>query len=333
MARSGIVYGASGSFKTTAIAHLAHYIAETTGKCTLLLSADGGGWEPCREEVTAGMIRPFRIDADVIPLPIVRKVSQGYWPENPDETDIAQVNFIPISWDEVGCIAVEGITSLGTMLMRHCADKNLRTGEEGVSKFAQPIRVSGQIVNESFAQNSRGHFGFVQNQTYSIVMNFQSLPLAYFFMSGHEKRYTDDGEAQCGIAAPGKAITPMIPSWFGDCIHAQDYKESYKVKVPDGKGGMVDEESVRIRCRYYYQKHIDPATGLVYDAKPRVTHSKVHDLEKRFPGGFFIPTPESGFDEYLRVVDELAKDAAQSDKLKDWRAKLDAKMGRRAAAK
>jgi hypothetical protein len=57
----------------------------------------------------------------------------------------------------------------------------------------------------------------------------------------------------------------------------------------------------------------------------------VGELAKRFPGGFFVPTPDQGFDQYLRVVDELAKDAAQSDKLKDWRQKMDAKLGRKAA--
>jgi hypothetical protein len=334
MARSGIIWGPSGSFKTTAVAHMSHYIAETTGKATLLLSADGGGWEPCQEEVTAGMIRPYRVDSQTIPLPIIRKVSQGYWPENVDEPDISKVNFLPVNWDEVGAIAVEGITSIGTMLMRHYADKNIKSGEEATSRFAQPIRVNGEISNEWFAQNSKGHYGGVQNQLYSMVMNFQSLPLAYFLMSGHEQRYTEDGEALCGVKAPGKAITPMIPSWFGDCIHAQDYKEVVKVKVPDGKGGTVDEDKVEIHARYYYQKHWDPATGVVFDAKARVTHSKTLELVKRFPGGFFVPTPNNGLDIYLRTVDELAKDAAQSDKLKNWRQKMDAKrMGRSAVAK
>jgi hypothetical protein len=329
MADSGCIYGPSGSWKTTAVAHMARYIAEVTGKATLLLSADGGGWKSCEEEILAGMVRPYRVNADVIPLPIVRKVSQGYWPENPNEEDVSQVNFIPVSWDEIGAIAVEGITSLGTMLMRHCADKNLKTGEEGASRFAQPIRVMGQIGQEVFTQNSRGHYGFVQNQLYSLVRNFLSLPVKYVLFTAHEKRYTEDGELQCGVAAPGKAITPMIPSWFGDCIHAQDYKIAQKVKI-DG----VDEDTIRIKCRYYFVKHPDPMTGVVFDAKPRVTHSKALELEKRYPGGFFVPTPDQGFDQYLRVVDELAKDAAQSDKLREWRATMDRKrMGQAAAAK
>lgn len=333
MARSGCIFGPTGSFKTTAIAHFSHWVAETTGKATLLLSADGGGWNACDEEVLAGMIRPYRVDAQTIPLPIIRKVSQGYWPENPTEPDISCVNFVPVDWNEIGGIAVEGITSIGSMLMRYYADKNIKSGEEATSRFAQPIKVNGEVVYEWFGQNSKGHYGGVQNQLYSMIMNFISLPVSYVLFTAHEKRYTEDGELQVGIATPGKAITPLVPTWLGDCIHAQDFRHTEKVKVRNEKGEQVDEEMVRIKCRYYFTKHVDPATGAIFDSKPRVTHSKALELERRFPGGFFVPTPDAGFDHYLRVVDELAKDAAQSDKLKAWREKMDAKrMGRAAGA-
>ena len=67
-------------------------------------------------------------------------------------------------------------------------------------------------------------------------------------------------------------------------------------------------------------------TGLSFPAKPRVTHSAVKELDKRFPGGFFEPTPEHGFDLYLQALDELSATGANS--LRDWRAKADAKLGR-----
>jgi hypothetical protein len=335
MARSGCIFGATGTFKTTAIAHLARYIAETTGKATLLLSADGGGWSPCEEEVLAKMIIPYRCDPNVIPLPIVRKISQGYWPVNPEEPDVAKLNFRRANWDKIGAIAVEGITSIGSMLMRHCADKNLKTGEEGTSKFYQSILVDDVMQNEVFTQNSKGHYGFVQNQLYSTVTNFVSLPVEYVLFTAHEKKYAEDGELQCGISAPGKAITPLIPTWIGDCIHAQDFKLAQKERVPDPAkpGETIEVETVGVTCRYYFRKHIDPATGAIFDAKPRVTHSKSLELNKVFPGGFFVPTEHHGFDLYLAAVDKLAQDAAQSDSLRDWRRKADEKLGRVAAAR
>jgi hypothetical protein len=336
MARSGILYGSTGTFKTTAIAHLARWIARKTGKSTLLLSSDGGGWEPCREEVLAGMIIPYHIEPGTIPLPQIRLCSKGYWPENPDEGDISKVNFVPVDWTKIGGIAVEGITSIGTMLMRHLADKNIRTGEEGTSRFTQPIRVNGDIQQESFAGSSKGHYGFTQNQLYSLVTNFQSLPVEYVLFTGHEKKFKEDGTTmmQYGISVPGQALTPLVPTWFGDCIHAQDYRVPVKLKVPSmtNPGEMVEEDTVEIRARYYFVKHPDPDTGLIFEAKPRVTHSKVDELKRVFPGGFFVPTTKHGFDLYLDAVDKLAGDAAASDELKGWRDKMDSKLGRGKAA-
>lgn len=330
MARSGVIYGDTGTFKTTAIAHMARYIAEKTGKATLLFSADGGGWGPCQEEVEAGMIRPFRVDTATIPLPMLRKVSQGYWPENPDETDVSRVNFIPIDWSQVGAVAVEGFTSIGTMLMRHAADKNLKTGEEGTTPFSMPIMVNGQLRSETFAGNSRGHYNFVQNQLYGLTMNFISWPVEYVLFTGHEKK-TEDGDRTTvyGVAVPGKAITPLIPTWVGDCIHAQDYQFEKVVSV-DKLGGKPGErediKTVDTLCRYYFKKHPDPLTGIMYPAKPRVTHGAVRALDQAFPGGFFIPSPEEGFDKYLRKLDELAAESGQSDSLKGWREKMDLKL-------
>lgn len=335
MARSGVIYGATGTYKTTAIAHFARYIAERTGKATLLFSTDGGGWEPCQEEVLAGMILPFKCDTNYIPLPMIRKVSQGYWPVNPEETDVSRVNFVPVDWTKVGGIAIEGISSIARMLMRYAADKNIKMGEESTSKFSQPIRVNDEIVNESFGQNSKGHYGGVQNQVLSLINNFNSLPSFYNLFTGHEKKI-DGGPGsrpEFGLDVPGKAIDGAIPPMVGDYIHAQDYKAEQVVKVADKgvEGGFREERTVRVRCRYYFVKHPDPETGIIFDAKPRVTHSKVRELEKVFPGGFFEPTPDGGFDDYLRAVDRLAQDASQSDALKNWRERADAKLGRGAA--
>lgn len=332
MARSGVIWGDTGTFKTTAIGHMARYVAESTGKATLLLSADGGGWGSCQEEVEAGMIRPFRVDTATIPLPMLRKVSQGYWPRNPQETDVSKIDFIPINWDEVGGAAVEGFTSIGAMLMRHAADKNLKTGEQGTTPFTQQIMVNGEMRSETFAGNSQGHYNFCHNQLYGLTMNFISWPVAYVLFTGHEKKAEDgDRHTIYGIAVPGKAITAQIPTWVGDCIHAQDYQVERTVAVPKlgGKPGETEEiKIVDTICRYYFKKHPDPLTGIMYPAKPRVTHGAVKALDKEFPGGFFIPTPDEGFDKYLRVLDRLGAESSQGDSLKGWREKMDAKLGR-----
>lgn len=327
MARSGCIYGSTGTFKTTAIAHLSRYIAEKTGKATLLFSADGGGWGPCQEEVDAGMIRPYRCDTATIPLPILRKVSQGYWPRNPDEPDISKVSFVPVNWDEIGGIAVEGFTSIGTMLMRHAADKALNTGQEATSTFVQPILVNDQMTQEKFSGNSKAHYNFTQNQLYGMTMNFTSLPVDYVLFTGLEKKAEDDDRTTVyGVAVPGKAITNMIPTWIGDLIHAQDYAVPRDVQVPDPlkPGSMITTQVIDTVCRYYFKKHPDPGTNIMFPAKPRVSHGAVQELDKVYPGGYFEPTTEKGFDEYLRVIDRLT--TAKSGSLQGWREKMDLKL-------
>lgn len=334
MARSGCIYGGTSTFKTTAIAHLSRYIAEKTGKSTLLFSADGGGWAPCDEEVKVGMIRPYRCDTATIPLPILRKFSQGYWPSNPEESDISKLDFRLVDWSDVGAIAVEGFTSIGTMLMRLCADRALDTGQEATSKFTQPIVVDGIVQNVMFASNSKSHYNFCQNQLYGMTMNLTSLPVEYVLFTGLEKKTDDDGSTINGVAVPGKAITNQIPTWVGDLIHAQDYSVPRIIKTPPpGKTieqskpeELIDTQIVDMVCRYYFKKHPDPVTGIMFPAKPRVSHGAVRDLEKRFPGGYFEPTTEKGFDEYLKVIDALGESRASS--LVGWREKMDQKLGR-----
>jgi hypothetical protein len=213
------------------------------------------------------------------------------------------------------------------MLMRYLADRGIRVGEDIVSPFKQRVLVEGQIVEEQFGANPRAHYNFVQNNLYGLVTNFNSLPCEYVLFTALESKTEDDDRSTIyGPSIAGKKATAMIPSWVGDCIHAQDYAIRKTLKGPDPNNpkAMVDVEVVDTVCRYYFKKHPDPATGIMFPAKPRVTPEKIGELEKLYPGGYFTPNPEHGFDDYLRNVDKLS--AEQGDTLKDWRAKMDAKL-------
>jgi len=124
MARSGIIFGDSGTLKSTAAKHFSHYIYEKTGKCSLLLSMDGGGWGPMQPEIDAGIINAYRCNTEV-PLPTLRKISQGYWPANPAETRAAQTDLRAVDWSKYGGVIVEGVSSISQALMRHLADRGI----------------------------------------------------------------------------------------------------------------------------------------------------------------------------------------------------------------
>lgn len=326
MARgSGVVYGQSGTLKTTAGKHFSRYIYEVTGKRTLLFSMDGGGWGPMTPEIDAGIIVPYRGNQQV-PLPVIRKVSQGYWPKDSGETEIEKTNLSKINFEEFGGLVVEGLTSISQVLMRYLADKAIKTGEEATNAFTQGVIVDGQVVNEVFAGNSRGHYGFVQNQLYGLVSNMLSLPFHYILFTALESKTEDDDRSTVyGPQVAGKKATNLVPSWVGDCLHSEGFQVTTPVMVPDPQdpSKRVQQNIIETKVRTYFVKHPDPVTGINFPAKPRVTPEQVGALMKQFPGGYYEPTPEHGFDTYLHTIDRIT--SQQTDAVARWRAEMDAK--------
>ena len=331
MARSGILYGGTGTWKTTQIKWFSHYIAETTGKATLLLSMDGGGWGPCQPEIDAGMIEPFFCDSTIVPLAILRKVSQGYWPKDPSNP-YSEQGLTRMDFSKFGGVAVEGWTSITAAAMRYLPDTNKNVGGEDRWKlggFRNNVVVDGHSVEETFLSSTRGDYGFVQNFLYGLVMNFNSLPLRYTLYTALESKTEDDDRSTIyGPAISGKKATSQCGAWVGDLIHCQDYQVERIVKVPDptDSAKQIDQKLLDVAVRFYYKKHPDPTTGILFPAKPRVTPERVRELEKAFPGGYFESDATGGFDRYLHFVDKLG--AGQADTLKDWRQRADQKLGR-----
>ena len=332
MARSIIIYGDSGTAKSTACKHFSHYIYERIHKRTLLLSLDGGGWGPMQPEIDAGIISAYRCNTEV-PLSTLRKISQGYWPRDVKATRAAETDLVRIDWSEFGAVIVEGVTSISQALMRHLADQGIKTGEEATNPFLQKVLVEGRTVAEQFAGNSRAHYGFVQNQLYSLITNFNSLPAECVLFTGLESRAEEDDRTLIyGPQIAGKKATALIPSWVGDCLHAQGAAVRKTVQVPDPSDPkkMVDSEIVETVVRMYFVKHPDPVTGIMYPAKPRVSPEAIPKLMEKWPGGFFEPGLAEGFDAYLYTIDKL--NAEVKNAVDEWRKKVDEKWGRKTVA-
>lgn len=334
MARSGVIYAGTGNFKTTAVKHFSKYIYEVTGKRTLLLSMDGGGWDPCTPEVLDGLISPYRCNLE-IPLPVLRKISQGYWPKDPLQTEGRKINMIPIDWDEFGAVAIEGLTSFSNAIMRYLSDKGVIVGGEKSmpGRFDQPIFVEGEEVRETFGSSTQGHYGFTQNVIYSTVMNLIGLPCHYVLFTALESKTEDDDRSTVyGPQIAGKKATAQVGSWVGDLIHSEGYAIHKTVQVKNPITGVLeDSPTVETHVRSYFIKHPDPVTGILFPAKTRVTPERINDLLGKYPGGFFTPNKEEGFDRYLHTVDELQR--GQADSVRAWREAVDAKHGRAGAGK
>lgn len=279
-------------------------------------------------EIDAGIIRAYRCNTEV-PLPVLRKISQGYFPRDEKESDITKTDMRLVDWSEFGGVIVEGITSISQSIMRHLADKGIKTGEEATNQFGQQVIINGKVEVEKFAGNSRGHYGFVQNALYSMIMNFGALPCDYVLFTGLESRTEEDDRSTVyGPQIAGKKATNMVPSWVGDCIHAQGFPVERTVEVPDPKDTTKKITSTVIDTvvRYYFTKHPDPVTGILFPAKPRVTPEQIPALMRIYPGGYFEPGLTQGFDTYMKNVDALG--GKQVDELQKWREQMDQKFGR-----
>lgn len=359
MANSICIYGPTDSHKTTQGKYFARRVAAVTGKSTLLLSLSGGGWSPmCDPEVSAGMIVPYKADAAITPLLILRKISQGYWPAYPEQMNeglarvdasgqpCAEASLIPIDWTKVGGLIVEDWTNIGAVIMRYLPDKGISVGgenrlgfnKEGVSmSFNQTVVVNGEFVTEAFGSNTRGDYKFVQNTLSGLVNSFNSLPVYAVMYTALEGKTTEDGEKNSrpiyGPDIEGKKATAQCGSWVGDLIHAQGYAKPYTEKVSDPKnpGEMIDQTTVRNHVRFFFRTHPDPDTGIMFPAKPRCAPEKILALDKEMPGGFFEPEwgAEWGIDRYMEVMDRLAADASKSEALSNWRDRADKLLGRK----
>lgn len=363
MAKSLCIYGPTGSRKTTQVKWFAHYIADVTGKSTLLLSLSDGGWSPmCDPEVNCGMIIPYKAEVSVTPLMLLRKISQGYWPahpesinealikiaaEGPQQQTLVEASLIPVDWSRVGGIAIEGWSSISNVVMRHLSDKGINVGGENrfsvfkngaSSSFAQSMVVNGEMVTENFGSNILPDYNFSQNTMASLISNWNSLPVNTVLHTALEGKTTEDGQKTgapvYGPLMEGKKATAQCGSWVGDLIHAQDYAIPKTVLVPKpggAPGETMEQTVVQDTVRFFYRKHPDPDTGIIFPAKPRCAPERILELEKEMPGGFFEPGfgEEWGVDRYLHLMDRLAADASKGEALLNWRDRADKLLGRK----
>jgi hypothetical protein len=289
-AKSICLYGSTGSRKTTNIGRFARYIHESTGKMTRLVTAEGGNLEPVMEEIDDGLIEVAYVSEHKDLLAILRALSRGRWPEDVG----GKLKFGGVNLGQVGGYAVEGITTIAVLMLRHLANEGRKINEEVVGQFTEGNLDMGLDPKDSkFSAPARSHYGFVQNTILDIIQGFTALPISRVLFTAHEGKGQDDFSKQLvyGPAAVGKAATSAIPSYVGDLFHAD---------VEDQGGGKEP------KVYAYFKPHPDPQTKVLWPAKVRFSPNATPKLDERFPGGRIELTLQQGIDTYLRFQDELA---------------------------
>jgi len=319
-------YGSSGAGKTAEILRLAKFVFARTGKKLRLASCDGGGWKPLDGAIKAGLIEPWGISALENPRSVLRKLSQGFWPEVTNKNgQLGLLLRAPSSktWDEVGALAIEGLTSIANIIMRDALNRQLKVaGDDPQAQFKETVTVAGVdgkelTQDEKYSFASRGNYNDAQRAVYDIITNYRSLPVAYVYTSALETKGEEEDTKKTivGPAVIGKAVTSQVGSWVGDLLHADDFfvdepDPTHKLSADQIKLGAKQRTMQVVKRRVWFMRHPDPVSGLIFPAKPRVAPEMLPKLLEKFPGGYYEPTSEWGLDRYLETVEDLQAQAA-----------------------
>jgi hypothetical protein len=298
-AQTLLIYGETGTYKTTQVGEVAAWVYKKTGKITRLVNADGGGTDAIQPLIEAGIIDEFQISSSSTPWGTLRKLSKGYWKSK-------QTLAMTTDWDKVGAYAVESLTSISLLAMRHTVEKKYRFSEDVVGGFTED--------QEFFGAPSRSHYNAVQNLIYGLLAWFPSLPIQMVVFTALEGKGEDDRTRRVilGPAAIGKAATANIGPQVGDLFHFS------RVRVGTSKDPATGREKPDSKVMAFFTPHPDPETGQMWPAKVRVAAESVESLYKAYPGGYVpLEISSSSVVTLLDMRDSLQAKALEE--VKKWK--------------
>jgi hypothetical protein len=300
MPNCGILYGASGTYKTHNLGLLAKHIFAITKKPTRWITADGGGFMPIKPLVDAEIVIPYIITDDPLRMLMIQRLIEGYWPSKLEDGKRVGKMLLKPDTSNVGAYIFEGTTSIAESLHR------LYEGKTTGMKSAYSEVIPSDFVDESnkllpaltIGSYSMDSFGLIQGLMMKFINYSWTLNVPYVWWSGHEASAEDDLTKKIvrGVALVGNAATPRIGKNVGTMIHAiKEMKED------------------KTETRYYFQSHPDALLKNVFwEAKTRVPGNKVEALLNTFnKGGYFVPEYEGGLDLYIAREEELLEQGTE----------------------
>jgi GTPase SAR1 family protein len=285
--KTELVYGRSGSGKTSWLLKLARYIFLRTGKKTRWYLGDGGG-----ETVTitgwadeGGFIDLWPYIVRNNPMETSQLICEGYWPVgDPLDPKCRLAPPTPKDFDEVGLWIYEGLTVMSDYMM---GDKegglaNRMSRGETINKDDSFRFKDGDIM---FGGNARTHYGFVQRKMLDLIQRTTRLS-GIKYWTAHELKVDDTEyrEAMYGPDVCGQKLTSRIGGSFGNTIHMQvAHIEKEATDPVTAKKVKKIEESFRAYTRNHFDA--DGQTTAKYYANTRMdarVREKYPDLMPEF---------------------------------------------------
>ena len=339
MADTLVVYGESGSGKTTIVSTLAKWIYKAFGLTTRLVSSEG--WEPIANDelISSGVLSAFNVSTRKLLLADMRKLSKGYWPKVVEEevavfdenqiqigTKKAKVRRIvedAASFSKVGMYAIETLDGIADRFMSHIIkEEKIGTDDRGKPRVISvgPQAASGRYEEdgEVFGGNSQGHYNIVQTEMYNLITAFGGLGgnVKLIIFTSHVGTGQLKGENVFAPLIVGEARNAKVPSWVGDCWHVEETP-----KIMDESGNLIQQREIRA----WYESHRENSLmeGPRFLCKSRVGLSDIEALHEKFPSGYVtLGTKEGeGLDQYYDWLNKRKGGNARS--MKAWKEEID----------
>lgn len=298
--RSVMMYGSSGSTKTSQCYHLVKWILgkeENQGKHFRMIHSDGGGYAPFQDSgmIEDGRVRVFDMSNRKHALSDYRKLSGGYWPKIMLNTKTQErVEYFQKDekcetkdWGKVAGYIIEGLASTGEALKTHISNQNEGVGFKESWKYEED--------GETLIGLQQGHYGMIQKEVYERHMKgFNTLPVQWLIVTSLLGKGTDrkQGIDVYGPQLVGDASTPNVPGWFMDCLH---------LDIASWKEG---EKEYNNKAVAWFTRHQD-SMGNPFLCKARCLPELYPELIKRFPMGFVPLGFKQGIEKYFIALEEL----------------------------
>jgi hypothetical protein len=273
------VYAQTGCGKTYQIAKAAERLWRVRKKKTRYIGGDSGGFDTLGDLVVynedgsvdtdRSVVLPFIIANDPYPIETMDRLVQGYWLNK--EGKLAQG---PLP-QEVGQYAIEGLTSIGDLMMRHLSATKTRLSQDPAYTYKDGVT--------EFSGTNMSYYGEVQNRLYDMVVKSSVLPVEKVIWTALEGRGEEEGTKAptFGPSIVGKKSTGKAGQWFGNMVHLE-------ILVTEKADPATKQLNIEQRRVMYLQPHADPVTKIPFPAKVRAPFNRATEVP------FLMDPPDLG---------------------------------------
>jgi hypothetical protein len=298
--RCELYYGAPGSAKSTAVAHVMKKLYNETGKKSRVLIGDGSlATYMDMGLVEAGVVEGLDVTIRDWPIATMVQLAEGYWPAEPLDPKSKLIAPTPELLKPYAVLAIEGLSVAGVYIMgdkkgglAYRAGQGERIGGESEIRIIEAeLDAAGRAKKDTGPGNAYGghtisHFNVGQLRLANTIDRSKMWP-GWVIWTGHERVSENKltGEKIIGPEGVGNAATPSFPRVFGNTLHfATAEKVGKEVDAHTQAQISVIDSVYRIHTRNHFRA--EGKTYTKYLATTRIAYPDMMPayLESEVPG-------------------------------------------------